>query len=97
LHKPYPEVDREMIMSLAPDVIIRLVPDGDQKPQVVQQGDRIWDTIPDLPAVKNHRVYVLTDWYAEMPGFRVADLAQQFAAILHPQTAATHPSPEPGK
>jgi iron complex transport system substrate-binding protein len=97
LHKPYPEVDREMIMSLAPDVVIRLVPDGDQKPQVVQQGDRIWDTLPDLPAVKNHRVYVLTDWYAELPGFRVADLAAQFAAILHPQTAATHPSSEPGK
>ena len=31
LGKPYPEVDREMIMSLAPEVVIRLVPDGDRE------------------------------------------------------------------
>ena len=88
LGKPYPEVDREMIMSLAPDVVIRLVPDGDRKPQVVQQGDRIWDSLTDLPAVKNHRVYVLTEWYGELPGVRVGDLAQKFADILHPETTS---------
>ncbi len=97
LHKPYPEVDREMIMSLAPDVVIRLVPEGDQKPQVVQQGDRIWDTLTDLPAVKNHRVYVLTEWYSELPGSRIGDLAKKIADILHPETATTDPSPEPRK
>lgn len=86
LGKPYPEVDREMIMSLAPDVVIRLVPDGDRKPQVVQQGDRIWDSLSDLPAVKNRRVYVLTEWYGELPGFRVGDLAEKFADVLHPDT-----------
>ena len=92
LHKPYPEVDREMIMSLAPEVVIRLVPDGDKKPQVVKQGDEIWDSLVDLPAVKNHRVYVVSDWYAELPGFRVGDLAEQFADLLHPETAASKPS-----
>jgi iron complex transport system substrate-binding protein len=92
LHKPYPEVDREMIMSLAPDVVIRLVPDGDKKPQVVKQGDEIWDSMVDLPAVKNHRVYMVSDWYAELPGFRVGELAEKFADLLHPETAATKPS-----
>jgi iron complex transport system substrate-binding protein len=87
LGKPYPEVDREMIMSLAPQVIIRLVPDGDEKPQIIEQGDRIWDSMPDLPAVRNHRVYVLTDWYAELPGFRIGELAARFADLLHPKTA----------
>jgi len=87
LGKPYPEVDREMIMSLAPEVIIRLVPDGDKKPQVVEQGNRIWASMPDLPAVKNHRVYVLTDWYSELPGFRIGELAAKFADLLHPETA----------
>ncbi len=88
LAKPYPEVDREKIMSLAPEVVIRLVPDGDAKPQVVRQGDRIWEALPDLPAVKNHRLYVLTEWYGELPGFRVGELAEKFADILHPETAA---------
>jgi ABC-type Fe3+-hydroxamate transport system substrate-binding protein len=63
----------------------------------VKQGDRIWDTLPDLPAVKNHRVYVLTEWFGELPGSRVGDLAEKFADILHPETAATNPSLEPRK
>lgn len=89
LGKPYPNVDREAITRLAPEVVIRLVPDGDQKPQVVQAGDRIWQGMTDVPAVRNHRVYVVTDWYAEEPGFRVGTLAQRFAEILHPQLATT--------
>ncbi|MGD0464294.1 MAG: ABC transporter substrate-binding protein [Tepidisphaeraceae bacterium] len=93
LGKPYPEVDREMIMSLAPDVVIRLVPDGDRKPQVVRQGDRIWESLPDLPAVKNRRVYVLSEWYGELPGFRVGELAEKFADILHPETAGPNANP----
>jgi iron complex transport system substrate-binding protein len=85
LDKPYPEVDREMIMTLSPDAVIRLVPDGDRKPQVLEQGDRIWQSLRDVPAVKNHRVYVVTEWYGEMPGFRIGQLAQKFAEIIHPE------------
>jgi iron complex transport system substrate-binding protein len=85
LGHPYLEVDREMLATLAPDVIIRLVPDGERKPQVVEAGDRVWKTLTDLPAVQNHRVYVVTDWYCELPGFRVGELAQKFADILHPK------------
>jgi iron complex transport system substrate-binding protein len=91
LGKPFPSVDREMISAMAPDVVIRLVPDGDKTPQVVQQGDAIWQTMPDLPAVRNHRVYVVTDWYCELPGFRIAQLAQEFAGLLHPELATTRP------
>jgi iron complex transport system substrate-binding protein len=89
LGKPYPAVDREMILAMSPEVVIRLVPDGDKKPQVIQQGDAIWEGMADLPAVKNHRVYVLTEWYGELPGFRVGDLAGRFADVLHPETATT--------
>jgi len=84
LGKPYPEVDRETIVKLAPEVVIRLVPDGDRRPQVVEEGDRIWATLKDVPAVKNGRVYVVTDWFAEVPGSKVGELAERFAEILHP-------------
>jgi iron complex transport system substrate-binding protein len=83
LGKAYPAVDREMIVKMSPDVVIRLIPDGDQKPQVVEQGDKIWASMSELPAVKNHRVYVVTDWYCEMPGFRVGKIAEKFAECLH--------------
>jgi iron complex transport system substrate-binding protein len=89
LGKPYPTVDREELLAMAPDVVIRLEPDGDRKPQIVERGDRIWNSLIDLPAVRNHRVYVITDWYCQMPGFRVANLAEKFAELLHPGSAQT--------
>jgi iron complex transport system substrate-binding protein len=90
LGKPYPEVDREMILTLAPEAVIRLVPDGDRKPQVVEQGDRVWDTLGYMvPAVRDHRVYVVNAWYGELPGFRIGDLAEKFAELLHPEIVKT--------
>lgn len=85
LGKPYPDVDREMILTMSPDAVIRLVPDGDKKPQVIEQGNTIWQGMPDLPAVKNHRVYVLTEWYGELPGVEIGNLAERFAEVLHPE------------
>jgi len=66
-------------------VVIRLVPDGDRKPQVVEQGERIWESLSDVPAVKNHRVYVVSVWYGEMPGFRIGELAEKLAEVIHPE------------
>jgi iron complex transport system substrate-binding protein len=91
LGQPYPEVDREMITTLAPEVVIRLVPDGDRKPQVVEQGDRIWAAMGDVPAVKNRRVYLVTQWYGELPGFRIGEIAEKFAELLHPDLPSTRP------
>jgi iron complex transport system substrate-binding protein len=93
LGKMYPAVDRETIASLAPDVVIRLVPDGDRKPQVIEAGNQIWATMKDLPAVQNRRVYVITDWFCEMPNSHVGELAQRFAEILHPEIIG---NPTPG-
>jgi hypothetical protein len=39
-------------------------------------------------------VYVVTDWFAEVPGSRVGELAERFAEILHPAimgSAASRP------
>jgi iron complex transport system substrate-binding protein len=78
----YPTVDREKVMELSPAVILQLLPDA--SPQVVAQAKASWSQLPDLPAVKNNRVYILTDWYALQPGSHVGDLAEKFAQILHP-------------
>jgi ABC-type Fe3+-hydroxamate transport system substrate-binding protein len=85
LNNPYPEVGREQLATMAPDVIIQLIPGGDQLPQVIDKAHAFWDSMPELPAVKNHRVYILTDWYALQPSLQDADLAQKFAGILHPR------------
>jgi iron complex transport system substrate-binding protein len=96
LGKMYPAVDRETISLLGPEVVIRLVPGGDKKPQVVEAGDRVWETLKGVPAVKNHRVFVVTDWYCQMPNSHVGELAERFAEILHPGIMATsNPASQP--
>jgi iron complex transport system substrate-binding protein len=80
----YPSVDRERVMELAPRAVIQLMPAA--PPQVVVRAKGIWQQLPDLPAVKDGRVYVLTDWYVLQPGSHVGDLAEQFAEKLHPKS-----------
>jgi iron complex transport system substrate-binding protein len=83
-NNPYPSVDREALLAMAPQVVIQLIPDGGKTPQVMAKARQFWDSMPNLPAVKNHQVHILTDSYALLPGLRVGNLAREFAAILHP-------------
>ncbi len=79
----YPNVDRERVIELAPKAIIQLMPGA--SPQVIEQANANWASLPDLPAVKDKRVYILSDWYALQPGSHVGDVAEQMAKVLHPQ------------
>jgi iron complex transport system substrate-binding protein len=81
----WPTIDRERLLSLKPNVIIQLLPDA--SPQVVQDAQQLWRSMPQIPAVQNHRVHILTEWYAQQSGSHVADLAEKFATILHPEPA----------
>jgi len=87
----YPEIDPEKLKSLAPAAIIQLLPDA--TPQMLQQAQARWQSLTDLPAVKNGRIQVLTDWYVMQPGCHVGDLAEQFAGFLHPDQAPAGKSP----
>lgn len=78
----YPNVDRERVIELAPQAIIQLMPGA--TPQVIQQAQANWQSLPDLPAVKNKRVYIFNDWYVLQPGSHIGDIAEQMARVLHP-------------
>jgi len=81
----YPEIDTEKLVQLAPQAVIQLLPDASA--QVLDQARQNWSRLPTVPAVRNARVYTITDWYAEQPGWHMADLAEQMAAVLHPRSA----------
>ena len=49
--------------------------------------------VPQLPAVKNNRVYILSDWYVLQPGSHVGELAEKFAEILHPNLTTRGSTP----
>jgi len=85
----WPSIDREMLLSLKPEVIIQLLPDA--SPQVIAEANRVWTALPQIPAVANRRVHILTDWYVQQSGFHVGELAVRFAGLLHPETAQTRP------
>ena len=78
----YPNVDRERVIDLAPQAIIQLMPGA--TPQVIEQANANWASLPDLPAVKGKRVYILSDWYVLQPGSHIGDVAEQMAKVLHP-------------
>jgi ABC-type hemin transport system substrate-binding protein len=96
LGKAYPTVDREKLAALAPEAVVVLLPDA--KPQSIASVRRVFASLPDVPAVKNRRVSVISDPYALVPGARLADLAQRIADELRPPPAprtTTAPSTRP--
>lgn len=80
----WPTIDRESLIAAKPEVILHLLPGA--SPQVVEQAKRVWATMPELPAVKDQRVYIVTEWFALQPGLQLGNLAERFAALLHPDT-----------
>jgi ABC-type Fe3+-hydroxamate transport system substrate-binding protein len=94
LKTSWPQVDREMLLSLKPDVIIQLMPSP--SPQERQQAAAVWKQLPQIPAVAAGRVYVIDNWYALLPGWHVTDLAEQFAQCLHPSMPTSSTSQPPG-
>jgi len=78
----YPTLDREAIAALRPRAILHLLPGADAAAR--DKAAKFWRSFPDLPAVKQGRVYLFTEPYVMMPGAHVGELATRFAGALHP-------------
>jgi iron complex transport system substrate-binding protein len=83
LGHPYPSIDREKLISLAPEAVIVLLPGA--KPQTVEVSRRFWASMTRVPAVQAGRVSTLPQDYALVPGARLADLARDMARCLRPE------------
>jgi ABC-type Fe3+-hydroxamate transport system substrate-binding protein len=83
LGKPYVNVDREQMFALAPEVVLDLQPTPPTTPQELRQAKRFWDSLPDLPAVRNKRICTITAAYCRRPGWHVDELAEIFFQDLH--------------
>lgn len=85
----YPSIDRETLEALAPSAVVLILPSA--SPQVREQATQFWAAMPQVPAVREHRIIIIDDPRAQIPGAAVAQIAQQLAAALHPG-AASQPS-----
>jgi iron complex transport system substrate-binding protein len=88
LNARYPNLDWEQILALKPEVIFQLLPRASD--QITDQAKKSWSGLAEVPAVKNGRVVQLTAWYVMLPGYHVADVAEQFEQALHSQHAANN-------
>jgi iron complex transport system substrate-binding protein len=84
LGKRYGTIDAERIAAMNPSVIIEILPS--YPAAQLAQTDRAWESLPNVDAVKNHRLYIITDWYALLPSPHVADVAEQVEKLLHSAT-----------
>ncbi len=87
----YFSIDREKIAALQPQVVLQLL--GDASPPAVEQVRRFWNSMPELPAVKQGRVYYLTESSILMPGLKVGETAEVFASKLHPPDSRPSSAP----
>jgi cobalamin transport system substrate-binding protein len=75
------QMTTEMLLARAPEAIIELR---------YERGDTdndmsAWNTLASIPAVRNHRVYLLRGEEFVVPGPRVADATERMARTLHPE------------
>ncbi|MBV8068393.1 MAG: ABC transporter substrate-binding protein [Acidobacteriaceae bacterium] len=80
----YGKISKEAVMKLNPEVIIDLVPGVNAKHAEEAVAD--WSDLPELRAVREKRVYSITDPFAVHPSQFVTHTAELFEGILHPET-----------
>lgn len=89
--KGYLTIDRELLASLAPEVIIHLTPP--QTPAAREANDRLWASFHAVPAVENKRVLTIDEPWGLLPASHVVDLAKRFVDHLHPTGQPTTEAP----
>lgn len=80
----YPELSREGLIAVDPDVILDVIADGGARsltPEVVLAD---WAELTGLRAVSSGNVHVLADDYIVIPGPRIVDTVRRVAELLHP-------------
>ncbi len=75
-----PMLSAEGFMALAPEAIVEVVNVDD--PSLKGSPSAVWNRFPKVPAVKNSRVFTLSDDYASIPGPRYIALAEKLADLL---------------
>ena len=83
----FPRLSRESLVFLDPEVIIEVIPGG-ANPEGARRG---WQELAAIRAVKNGRVFVLTEQAHTVPGPRFADTLALLSQALHPVTPAERP------
>lgn len=81
----YPQISLEAIVAAAPDVIIEAMPEAEPSDELLDGTPRLWQQLGPVPAVRNGRIFLLTDDHALIPSPRVVEIIAKIAGWLHPE------------
>jgi iron complex transport system substrate-binding protein len=90
------QVSPEGILRMNPDVIIETTeshgPDAAKLSQAQQNAlaEKQWRSLPQVSAVKNHRIYHFSQDYMVIPGPRFPRVLEKFAQAIHPEINWKH-------
>lgn len=85
---PYVKVLPEEIVARNPEVILDMGEHGDAMPVApakVQSEVALWNRYGTVPAVRKHRIDIVSDQVYVVPGPRVVECARRVARLLHPE------------
>lgn len=82
LKTPYPMVSMESIIERNPAIIIEVLPG--KKLTAKEQSDylKYWDHYPQIDAVKNNQIHIVTEDYVLIPGPRIGQTAKKLHTIF---------------
>jgi len=81
----YPELTREGLMALDPDVVLDVVAGVEERRRELDQIVSGWLRLTELRAVREDRVRVLEGDLMVVPGPRLPDMVREVAKALHPE------------
>lgn len=90
---PFPRLSREALIALDPEVILEVIPDGANP----EEARRAWQSLASVRAVKNGRVFVLTDQAHTVPGPRFTDTLALLSRAFHPEHSPLNPRSAPSE
>ncbi len=82
----YGKITKEAVLTLDPEVIIDMVQGS--KGKFGEDPITVWDELAEVQAVRNKRIYPMTDPSVIHPSQFVGQTARIFAKVLHPEKFA---------
>jgi iron complex transport system substrate-binding protein len=79
---PYPRFSREKVLSLSPEIIIIT---SMARSAVFEKVKAEWEKWPDMPAVRNQRIYVEDSNFFDRPTPRLVDGLELLLRLIHPE------------
>ena len=80
----FPIVSREALMRFNPEVILDILPRTARAKITNKQVLDLWDTFPNLRAVKNKEVHIMDQEFVPIPGPRYIQTLELMARAVHP-------------